>query len=39
MYFSMGRMEKARSIDLRLDISVPQRAAQLRSNLQMVMNA
>lgn len=39
MYFSMGRMEKARSIDLRLDISVPQRAAQVRSNLQMVMSA
>ena len=39
MYFSMARMEKARSVNLRLDIEASERAAPLRSNLQLVMSA
>lgn len=36
MYFSMGRMEKAHSLSLRLDFETRQRPAPLRSNLQLV---
>ncbi|MEP3890119.1 MAG: GNAT family N-acetyltransferase [Hellea sp.] len=39
MYFSIGRMEKAHSLSLRLDFEAPQRAAPLRSNLQFVKTA
>jgi len=38
MYFSMGRMEKAHSLNLRLDFETPQRAAPVKSNLQLVMS-
>ena len=39
MYFSMGRMEKAHSLNLRLDFEASKRAAPLRSNLQLVLSA
>ena len=39
MYFSMARLEKARSINLRLDFEAQQRATPLQSNLQLVMSA
>ena len=39
MYFSMARMKKARSINLRLDIEAQQQAMPMRSALQLVMSA
>ena len=39
MYFSMARMEKARSVILRLDLETQQRAIPLNSGLKLVMSA
>lgn len=39
MYFSMGRMKKARSIILRLDCQIMERAIPLPSDLKLVMSA
>ena len=39
MYFSMARMKKARSINLRLDIEAQQQAMPMRSALQLVISA
>ena len=39
MYFSMGRMKKARSIILRLDCQIMERAIVLPSDLKLVMSA
>jgi len=39
MYFSMARMKKARSINLRLDFEVQKQAVPAQSNLQLVMSA
>jgi len=39
MYFSMARMKKARSINLRLDFEAKQRAVPLNSGLKLVMSA
>lgn len=39
MYFSMARMKKARSINLRLDFEAKQQTVPLKSNLQLVMSA
>ena len=39
MYFSMARMEKARSVILRLDLDTQQRAIPLNSGLKLVMSA
>jgi len=39
MYFSMARMKKAQSINLRLDFEAQTRATPLSSNLQLVMSA
>lgn len=39
MYFSMGRLEKAKSVLLRLDFDTQQRAAPLLSGLKLVMRA
>ncbi|WP_162143734.1 GNAT family N-acetyltransferase [Hellea balneolensis] len=39
MYFSMGRMKKARSISFRLDFQTAERALPLQSDLKLVMSA
>lgn len=39
MYFSIARMEKARSVILRLDLETQQRAIPLNSGLKLVMSA
>jgi len=39
MYFSMARMEKARSVILRMDLETQQRAIPLNSGLKLVMSA
>ena len=39
MYFSMARMQKARSINLRLDFEVQPQAVPLNSELKLVMSA
>lgn len=39
MYFSMARMEKTRSVILRLDFEIQQRAVPLNSDLKLVMSA
>ena len=39
MYFSMARMEKTRSVILRLDLETQQRAIPLNSGLKLVMSA
>ena len=39
MYFSMGRMKKARSVILRLDFQTSQRAIPLQSGLKLVTSA
>lgn len=39
MYFSMARMKKARSINLRLDCEVQPQAVPLNSELKLVMSA
>ncbi len=39
MYFSMSRLEKVHSLDLRLNISSYQRSRHLRSHLKVVMRA
>jgi len=39
MYFSMGRMKKARSLNLRLDFETQKRAMPLQSGLKLVMSA
>ncbi len=39
MYFSMARLEKARSINLRLDFEAQQSSVPLNSSLKLVMSA
>ena len=39
MYFSMGRMEKALSLDLRLDLNASEGAVPLNSGLQLMLSA
>jgi len=39
MYFSMARMEKVRSVNLRLDFETLQRSVPMQSNLQLIMSA
>jgi len=39
MFFSMARMEKVRSVNLRLDFETLQRSVPMQSNLQLIMSA